>query len=414
MPISDTDRTIIRDLAERVAEIGHDPLQDTNREMWKKHNSLRRTKPMVLVFPEGSWCELLPWDKVLKCEDKNLHGLEWQLRHLIYRWEHLRDDNVIEPRIRVGPVFRSTGWGVEVKHSARTTERGSWAYEPVIKDSADIRKLQQPVIEYDEEATRRHLEFMHDLFDGVLPVVYTKRIGFDNTLLTTLGELIGLDNLFIYLADRPEFVHELMSFMTDATIAMMEQAEREGWVAPNNEDDYVGSGGVAYTEELPTSGTPGTGYTLRDCWGFACAQEFSLVSPEMHYEFVLSYQIKMLEKYGLNCYACCEPVSDRFEYMFRIPRLRRLSISPWADIRKSAEALGQTCIFSWKPNPADLASETFHPELIRSKIRDCVDTARNCVVEIIMKDTHTVRNEPWRMSEWVRIAKEVADEGYPS
>jgi len=32
------------------------------------------------------------------------------------------------------------------------------------------------------------------------------------------------------------------------------------------------------------------------------------------------------------------------------------------------------------------------------------------VVEMIMKDTHTVRNDPRRMWDWVRIAKEVAEE----
>jgi hypothetical protein len=151
-----------------------------------------------------------------------------------------------------------------------------------------------------------------------------------------------------------------------------------------------------------------------DCWGFACAQEFSLVSPQMHYEFVLQYQIKMLEKYGLNCYACCEPVSDRFDIMLKIPRLRRLSISPWADIRKSAEALGKNVIFSWKPNPADLAGESFDAGFVKSKIEECVHVARGCQLEIIMKDTHTVRSEPHRMSEWVLIAKEVADRGYPA
>lgn len=412
MPISNKDKTIMRDLAKRVAEIGHDPQQSINKDLWKKHNALQRTKPMVLVFPEGSWSELLPHD-VLQCEDSALHGWEWYLRHIIYRWENLRDDNVIEPRLRIGAYFRMTGWGVDAKHRPRTESRGSWGFEPVIKDSSDLQKLRVPTIEVDEEETRRTLELAHEVFDGILPVSLRKAAFFDTTLLTPLCELIGLDDMYSYLTDRPEFVHEAMSFMTNATLELMDKAEREGWVEPNNQDDYVGSGGVGYTDELPAKGSPNSGYTYADCWGFACAQEFSLVSPQMHYEFVLQYQIKMLERFGLNCYACCEPVSDRFDIMFKIPRLRRLSISPWADIYKSADALQDKVIFSWKPNPADLASETFNPDLIRDKITECVNAAKGCVLEIIMKDTHTVRNEPHRMSEWVRIAKEIADEGYP-
>ena len=413
MSVSMKDKTIIRDLAKRVAEIGHDPIQEKNREMWRNHNALRRVKPMVLVFPEGSWGELLT-GTVLQCEDKSLHGWESHLRQLIYRWEHLRDDNVIEPRVRVGVVYRRTGWGIEIKRRNSDVAGGAWAFDPVISELADLKKLQKPTIELDEEATRQSLESANELFDGILPVVLFKNTGFENSLIRTIVYFIGLENLLWYLADRPEFIHEAMSFMTDATLEIMEFAEKRGYIEPNNRDDYVGSGGVGYSDELPTTGSTEKGYTYRDCWGFAETQEFALVSPEMHYEFALQYQIKMLDKYGLNCYGCCEALDNKFDIILKIPRLRRLSISPWADVRKSAEALQDKVIFSWKPNPADLAAERFNPDFIASKIRDCVNVAKDCVLEIVMKDTHTVRNEPWRMSEWVRIAKKIADEGYPT
>jgi hypothetical protein len=35
------------------------------------------------------------------------------------------------------------------------------------------------------------------------------------------------------------------------------------------------------------------------------------------------------------------------------------------------------------------------------------------VTDIIMKDTHTCNNEPHRLHEWVRIAREVAEEFAP-
>ena len=413
MAIASSDRTIITDLAKRVAEIGHDPLQAHNRDMWFRHNALERVKPMVLVFPEGAWQELLPADRCLECQDPALHGYEWHLRSLIYRWEHLRDDNVIEPRIRVNAVYNSTGWGVDVRHKESPIHGGAWAFDPVIRDYADLKKLRQPVMEMDEAATQRSLDFACELFDGILEVELYKKPYFDNSLLFTLCNFVGLDNLMLFVADRPDFVHEAMSFMTAATLEMMDRAERQGWVQPNNRDDYVGSGGVGYSRELPTTGSPEKGYTFADCWGFAEAQEFALVSPDMHEEFVLQYQIPMLDRYGLNCYGCCEALDNKFDIVFKVPRLRRLSISPWSDVRKSAEALGDRVIFSWKPNPADLASETFNPVLIASKIEQCVSAASGCVLEIIMKDTHTVRGEPHRMSEWVRIAKEIADRGYP-
>ncbi|MCY2929393.1 MAG: hypothetical protein NTV86_07825 [Planctomycetota bacterium] len=84
---------------------------------------------------------------------------------------------------------------------------------------------------------------------------------------------------------------------------------------------------------------------------------------------------------------------------------------PGADLRKSAEGLGDRYIFSYKPNPAALAAETWDPVTVRKGLREAVQIARGCVLEIIMKDTHTCRHQPQRIWDWVRIAKEVAGEG---
>jgi hypothetical protein len=43
---------------------------------------------------------------------------------------------------------------------------------------------------------------------------------------------------------------------------------------------------------------------------------------------------------------------------------------------------------------------------IRRDIRETLEASRGCVVEIIMKDTHTVQGDRERLGKWVRIAKE--------
>jgi hypothetical protein len=86
-------------------------------------------------------------------------------------------------------------------------------------------------------------------------------------------------------------------------------------------------------------------------WGFAEAQEISGVSPAMHDEFVLQYKIPVLERFGLNCYGCCEPLHHKFAILAKVPRLRRISISPWCGRAMAAEALGDRAIYSWKRIP---------------------------------------------------------------
>lgn len=88
-------RRILRDLARGVAGIASLPIMSERREMWKRHNRLERVRPMILVFPEGSWRELLP-QSVLHCEGEKDREIEWELRRRIYCYEHIHDDMVIE------------------------------------------------------------------------------------------------------------------------------------------------------------------------------------------------------------------------------------------------------------------------------------------------------------------------------
>jgi hypothetical protein len=84
-------------------------------------------------------------------------------------------------------------------------------------------------------------------------------------------------------------------------------------------------------------------------------------------------------------------------------------MSPWVDIKEGAEKLGKRAIFSWKPNPSFIAQDTWEEDYIRKTIEDGLEKTKDCVVEIILKDIHTCRNKPERISNWVKIAKEIAE-----
>jgi len=405
MTLNPSERHVLRDLAKRVAEIGADPHHEVRREMWKRHNRLERVKPMVLVFPEGAWSELLP-DSVLQVTDRFFRGIEWHLRHLMYRWEHLRDDNVIEPEIRVGLVCSNSGWGLPIENTPSTAARGAWAFKPTLKEPEDLAKMKLPEVKVDEEQTRRNFEMVSDVFGDILNVKIHRRPPVETSLIGTLTRLRGLDQIMLDMCERPEWVHQAMSFMTEGTMRLLDRVEALGIWDLNNGGDYVGSGGVGYTDELPASGFDGKA-RLRDLWGFAEAQELAGVSPRMLDEFVLQYQARMLDRFGLNCYGCCESLTHKLEVVKKIPRLRRVSVSPWTDVRVAAESLQDRCIFSWKPNPTDMLATT-DTDFIRKRITETVRIAEGCVFEMILKDTHTTYDDPQRLENWVRIANEVA------
>ena len=173
MSFSQPDRTILRDLATRVAEIASLPIMAERRAMWKSHNSLRRPRPMILVFPEGSWRELLPVD-TLSCQNAEARAIERSLRMRIYYHDHLNDDTVIEGDWVVHKAVQNSGWGLEPRFTPSTMETGAWAFDPVILEPADLAKLQMPQITHDAQETERRLDDAQELFGDILQIRFSR------------------------------------------------------------------------------------------------------------------------------------------------------------------------------------------------------------------------------------------------
>ena len=84
------------------------------------------------------------------------------------------------------------------------------------------------------------------------------------------------------------------------------------------------------------------------------------MGPTQRAQFLLDHQLPLLEQCGLVACGCCEPYTHQFAVLRRIPRLRRVSVSPCCDTEKAAASLENEYILSWKPNPAMLVGR-FRP-----------------------------------------------------
>jgi len=401
--ISIKDRTLLRSLASRVREIADLPEQADRRRRLIAHNSLRADRPIVLAYPEGAWTELLP-NSALQCEDEKLRAWEGDLRRKIYWWDHLRDDNALEPFFDIGWHFERGDYGLKIAYE-HGANRGSYTWvSPLQEIDAGFHRLQSAVHTVDRDATYADVELAAELFGDLLPVRIRGRYWWTAGLTWEVIKLIGIETLMLAPYDQPEGLHRLMAFLRDEQLKFMEWMETEGLLSDSNENDGVGSGGEGYTDQLPQPNrSPGAPVRLCDIWGFAESQETVGVSPDMFAEYILPYQIPLLEKFGLNCYGCCEPVHDRIDHILAIPRLRRVSVSPWCDQQIMAEKLGRNFVFSRKPNPTQICL-LFNEENIRKDLRETLALAGNGSLEIIMKDTATVQNEPWRITRWIEIA----------
>ncbi len=408
------DRDILRRLAAEVREIAERPEQKRKIELWTKLNDLRPERPMV-------WITEIPWGEFenvepelrLMCESPEARPMERRLRHILYTARHFPCDEVVEPCWRVHAVVRGADYGVHVQEQT-ISQGGSYVrshhYEPVIRTIEDVEKVRMPRIEYDRAATEQTAARVEEWIGDILPARITGARLYGFHPWDTLVQWTGVTEALEALYEAPEFLHALLRRMTDSILSRLDQIEALGLLDTAMEAPRVGSGGAGYTTDLPAPGANPKAWRARDAWGFSTAQIFADVSPEMHWEFSLQYEIEYLERFGLNYYGCCEPLHNKMALLGRIPRLRKISISPWCDVAQARADAPHRMVFSHKPSPAVFASDTYESAAAEAELRRRLKESGDMPCEIIMKDISTVRGDPWRLTMWCRMAIALAQE----
>jgi hypothetical protein len=407
--ISSGDRIILRDLAKRLTDIAALPVMAERKKLWRLHNSLKPARPLILVYPEGSWREMLP-DSAYKCENEEARNAEVGLRQRIYTFEHIDCDEVIDNVFPVWKNIRDSGWGIEAKWHQSGETGGARGFDPVILSPADLKKLKHPVIEYDDAATMKRLAQWNEVFGDIMDVQALGMIHISFHLMALYTSWRGLDQVMLDMYEEPQMLHDAMAFIEEGYHGMVRQYIDQNLLNLNNNNAYQSSGGNGWTDELPAKGFDPNHVRPCDIWASAEAQELAQVSPEMHEEFSMVYEKRLLAPFALNGYGCCEDLTKKLDAVLTIPNIRRISISPWANVDACAPKLKNKYIFSWKPHPAHLVGQ-FDAAKVRAHIQHTVDVAKanGCVLEMILKDTSTCENHPERFEQWTRIAREVVE-----
>lgn len=407
---SPADRGILRELATRVREAAGDPRMAERRRHWTLHNDLRPCKPVVWLSPEGSWRELLP-ERALRCENEEAREVEASLGRKLYQYDHFDDAQVIEARWEVGKAITVSDWGIEAQWTPSPDALGARAFKPVIHCPGDLRKLRMPEVTYDEEESKRRLTLAQDAFGDILEVVEIGWAHVSFHLMSLYTSWRGLEEVMLDMHERPRMLHDAIAFLSEGHRGIVRQLEDQRLLALNNNDTYHSSGGKGWTEMLPADGFDGTHVRPRDMWASAEAQELAQVSPEMHREFSLEYEKKLLAPFARNGYGCCDDLTRKLDDVLEIPSIWRVSISPWSDVERCAARLRGKCIFSWKPNPAHLVGE-FRENAIKAYLAHTIEVckANGCHLEMILKDTHTCEGRPERFDRWAKLAQEAIAE----
>ncbi len=401
--INQKDRDILRALATDVAEIAALPIQAEIVELWKRINALKPVRPMVML-------DQLPWGEleakcdylVLQCENKDLHWVEGSLRRTIFKWRNFSGDMVVRPYFEITKAIRNRNEVNFVDESIKTFDARndvvSHEYHDTLPDEESLEKLLLPDLYHDEQATKATHDMLHDIFGDILPI----RIGGVATMFIPWDEISKYRSVTAVLydmLDRPEFVHKTVRKFADMAFEQKRQLIELG--ALTAAPDLVHCSG-AHCYDLPSGNYNEEKPTPADTWVAGMAQMFSAVSPDMHNEFEIEYALPYYADFGHVYYGCCEPLDRKIEIIKRIKNVRKISMSPWADVDNAARQMGDAYVVSNKPNPAFLSGSTFDIDLVKNDIKKTIEACNKygTPVEFILKDVSTCMYEPQRIIDW--------------
>lgn len=370
-------------------------------------NDLKLVRPPVLL-DEIPWYQINIDDELTcLCEDARARKVEEFLRRRLYYAKHFKADGFFEPFYRITMAYDSSGMGLEPQEKIIRTDSQnkivSHEYIDVLEDESSVNQLLIPTFTARPDKDAANMEFCTELLGDVMPaklcgVGYLYFAPWD-----VIARYRGLEAILYDLYDRPEHLHAIMDRFCAAGEAQMNFIESQLHVDPDAKNLHCTPSLISGLDD------DGLGAT----WYRGMAQGFSDVSPEMFEEFEIDHIKPLAERFKYTYYGCCEPLDRKFEQVKKIKNLRKVGVSPWANVEAMAEMIGGDFVYARKPNPAHVAMAT-DPEVIRRETEETVRACINfgCPCEFVLKDISGVSHKPENLIVWAETVSAVLDEYY--
>lgn len=403
------DKAIVRELAKRYMELVCSEKQEKMVRRFRDTNDLKQGRPPV-ILDEIPWYQMNSGgDLTCVCEDKDARNAELYFRKAIYYIEHFKADNLYEPVFRLKRAVDSTGIGlnpvtVGLKRTDAINNIVSREFEDVLEDESALQKLHDPILTLRPDKDAARMELYTDLLGDVIPV---KLYGYDYFYFAPwdkITRLRGVEPILMDMYDRPEYLHEIIKRYVSAAHAELDFVEKHLDVCPTPS---------LHCTPGEVSGLAREG--LKATWCRSMAQTFGVISPAMFEEFEINYLLSVAERFTYTYYGCCEPLDDKIGVLKKIPNLRKIGCSPWANVEKCAEQIGGDYVLSRKPNPAHVAIST-DPDVIRREVEETVKACikYGCAYDYVLKDISTVSGRPENLILWAQTVSNVLDKYYDS
>lgn len=405
--ISASDREILRHRAQLQLDYANSARNEAILRQWRAQAQGRREAPPVRLLFSNFRHEIIT--PRLQCQGEQARRLESTLLGTLAGRELFDDDTPIAPTFDLGwhTYVRPFGISAKITRAEGVGAQG-FHIDPVIQNLAEeIDKLRGGSFGVDREGTARHRELVEDLFGDILPVRMVMN-SLPGSITNPLVHLMGMEAYYLAMFDCPEAIHAAMEMATRVYEQYYDFLEAEQLLLPTNGTGPLAQESFAFTDELPTDAATRT----TDCWGFLESQETTAVSAATFGEFVFPYQDRLVERFGLLSYGCCERVDAIWpDYLAKWPKLRKLSVSPFNDEPRIGEFLrGSRVVYYCKPRAELVTYPGPLPDAaITAYFKGVCEAASGCLFEIAQREVGTIFGDCERGRHYVRLAKEAVD-----
>lgn len=405
--ISARDREILRRRAQIQLDYANSDQNEVILKKWLAQAQGRRENPPVRLLFGGFGHEIIT--PRLQCQGERARSIESTLLATVAGRELFDDDTPISPTFAMAwhTYVRPFGATRKITRAAGVGAQG-FHIDPVIHDlEAEMDKLRGGTFGVDREATARQREVVSELLGDILPVRMVMH-SLPGEVTNPLVHLMGMEAYYLAMFDSPDAVHEVMEMATRIYEQYYDFLEAEQLLLPTNGITPLAQESFAFTDELPTDTVTRT----NQCWGFLESQETTAVSAAMFGEFVWPYQQRLVDRFGLLSYGCCERVDALWpDYLSTWPKLRKLSVSPFNDEPRIGEFLrGSRVVYYCKPRAEYVTCDgPLQDEAITAYFKGVCEAASGCLFEVAQREVGTIFGDFERGRHYVRLAKEAVD-----
>ena len=418
---------LLVDLSHELLALWHSPEQERRRRLWADHfNGRTRAIPTTCAMFQG-WQDLV-WEQILPEEtfhhkEGMARVVEMHLRHRLWRAKHLADDTPQSPTLHFSALPAMAAdepWGVPLEMASTGMAGGAYKPKPPLQQPEDIRRLRAPEFRFDADAVARQEGEVRDVVGDLLPMRF-RADALHNGPFEWAVRLRGMDNLLLDCYDRPEWLKELMGFLSDGIVryhqaradagmvdpegeGMLHSPWDEGYDPDDAERDATFTGGAPCPEKVASLSAS------RLLWGYLHAQSAASYGPAMYAEFVQPFNVPIAELFPKVYYHGCEDLTQKVAIIRDLPNLREFHVSPWSQVGPIAAALPEHVVLEVHSHPTNVLFLRGAAEM-REELRGLVRGAGGHPLNLKLCDIQTINGDGGQaLMTWSRVAAEVAAE----